>query len=109
MGQVDNHEGFERQGIVVGDATRVTIGSEQITNLSSAVNLDATKYAGATHCVIQAENQIVRYSSTGTSPTATTGLFVLPNDQKALFLDLSAVKFIEAVAGAVLNVEYYRL
>ena len=108
-GQIDNHAGFERQGKVVGDATRITIGAEQITDLSSAVGLDANKYDGATHCVIQAENQIVRYSSDGSSPTASTGLFVVPGEQKALYFDLSTVKFIQEAAGAVLNVEYYRL
>jgi hypothetical protein len=79
----------------------------------AAVVLDVTDLAPpaeATHCELQAETGIVRYTMDGTVPTTSTGMLLHPTDSPKSFLmeDLKAIKFIRnAAASSVLNVHYF--
>lgn len=85
-------------------------GYQQITDLSSSVGLtiptgdDGTKM---TMAMITVEAQAVRWRDDLTAPTATVGMPAQVND--VLFYDgnLSRIRFIEEVAGAILNISYY--
>lgn len=90
------------------------LGYQQITDLSSAVGL--TVPDGARVCLIQSENQDVRWRDDGGTPTATVGMVLHPVHDGSVRVsegmwyegDLSSIRFIEKAAGAVLNVNYYR-
>ena len=81
------------------------LGYQQITTLSSAQAL--TVPAGATFAVIDGEAQAVRWRDDGTNPSATVGNQLAVGGILEYGGDLSAIKFIEAVASAKLNVSYY--
>lgn len=81
-------------------------GYQQITSLGTAQAL--TVPAGARYALIQAENQNVRWRDDGTNPTASVGM-VLSKDSDGLWYSgfPEKLRFIEAAAGATLNVSYY--
>jgi len=81
------------------------LGYQQITSLGSAVGL--TPPAGAVYAVLQAEGQVVRYRDDGTNPTATVGMMLYPGAAFTYNGTLSAIKFIQADTGGILNVLYY--
>lgn len=90
-----------------GATTAVAAASRHqfITALAAATAL--TKPTGATRATIQAEAQNVRWRVDGTAPAAATGVLLVAGDTLELFgPDIDAVRFIEAVAGAKLNVTY---
>lgn len=65
--------------------------------------------AEATHCELQADTDNVRYTMDGsTDPTASSGMLLLTTSDPKLFLiaDLKNIRFIQAGAGAMLNVHY---
>ncbi len=84
-------------------------GYQQITNLSSAVGLTVPG-AGSLRgrlVLLIAEGQTVRWRDDGTNPTATVGMPLEVGQPFFYSGDPGAIKFIEAAAGAKLNVSYY--
>lgn len=84
------------------------LGYEQITDLSAAVGL--TVPSGTAYAVIQTSTQAVRWRDDGTNPTATVGMrLIVTGGDKLVYTSsgIKALRFIEEVAGAVLNVSYY--
>lgn len=87
-----------------------TIGDfQQITNLSIPRPLDIPPSPRRVNYVlVQAEGQNVRYRDDGPTPTAGIGLLLYAGDQPTRFAGaIQLLKFIEATAGAKLNVRYY--
>jgi hypothetical protein len=90
----------------------VPLGYQQITSLGSAVGL--TVPSGATCALIQSELFDVRWRDDGTNPTASVGMLLTALDVEhpgsAMWYvgDLTKLKFIEASAGAKLDISYYR-
>lgn len=89
------------------------VGFQQITSLAASTAL--TVPAGAKMALVSAEAQNIRIRSDGTAPTAAIGLRLIglpgatapPEASPVLLLqDPTALRFIEEVAGAKLNVEY---
>ncbi len=81
------------------------LGHQHITSLSSAAAL--TVPAGAQRALIVCTGQNVRFRDDGTSPTTTVGIQLATGSPFWYLGDLSAVKFIEEQASAVLEVSYY--
>jgi hypothetical protein len=84
----------------------VPVGYQQLTGMSSATGL--TVPAGAQFALIVAETQNVRWRDDGTNPTASVGMLLTTGTTLVYEAGLSAIRFIAATAGAVLNVSYYR-
>lgn len=88
---------------------QVPLGYQQISSPSVATNL--TPPAGATTAVITVETQAVRYRDDGVAPTSSIGqpLAVTGASPPLVYSgNLSAIQFIQQVAGAVIDVSYYR-
>jgi hypothetical protein len=81
------------------------LGFEQITSLAAAAAL--TVPAGAVSALIQPDTQAVTWRDDGTAPTAAIGIVIAAGETFEYAGDLSAIRFIEIVAGANLNVSYY--
>lgn len=80
---------------------------EQLTSLGSATPL--TLPDGAVFVLLQAETESVRWRDDGTAPTATVGHILTAGDPPFFYSGRpGTLQFIEAAAGAVLNVTYYR-
>jgi len=91
--------------VPVIQGTLTALGYQQITSLSSAAAL--TVPTGARLALIQVESADVRWRDDGTNPTASVGMVL---DAGTLLLydsALSAIRFIETVASAKLNISYY--
>jgi hypothetical protein len=82
------------------------LGYQQLTSLSAAAAL--TVPAGTILAMCTPETQAVRWRDDGTSPTASVG-YPLPVGAELRYDagGLAALKFIEQVASAKLNVVYY--
>ena len=81
------------------------LGYEKVTGLNSAKGL--TVPSGAQRALLISTAQNVRWRDDGTNPAADTGIR-LPKDTLSWYEgDLSAIKFIEESASAILNVSYY--
>ena len=92
--------------VITQIGNRTPKGYQQITDLSSAVGLTAP--VGATIAFINAQTQAVRWRDDGTDPSATVGQRLAVVDTDFLYNgDLSAIRFFEEAASAVLNVSYY--
>lgn len=91
--------------IQIQDAPLIPKGYEQITDVSSATGL--TVPADATMALIQAVTQNVRWRDDGTSPTSSIGMRISAGEEFWYTGDVDAIKFIEEVASAELNVSYY--
>ena len=81
------------------------LGFQQITSLSAATGLTVPQ--GALIALIQAEAQDVRWRDDGTSPTASVGIVLGAGVTLPYTGDLSAIKLIEILASAKLNIAYY--
>lgn len=105
MAQPDlgNYTSAEREPL---RKTTANLGYQQITSLGSAVGL--TIPAGAIYAAIRAEAQAVRWRDDGTNPTAAVGTPLEVGETLNYDGNLAAIKFIEQVGGAKLNVSYYR-
>lgn len=92
-------------------ASAIPCGHQQITGLGTAKGLTAPTTKGPVHgCLIKATTQNVRWRDDGSAPTATVGILMQTTDPPFEYTgDLSAIQFIETVAGAVLDVSYYQL
>jgi hypothetical protein len=85
----------------------VPLGFQQLT-LAGVASL--TVPAGANMAIWQADTQAARWRDDGTAPTATVGIQVLTTSAPyEYFGNLSAVQFIQATAGSILNVSYYKV
>jgi hypothetical protein len=82
------------------------MGYQQITSLSAAVGLTVPKFAR--YARISCTAQAVRWRDDGTNPSATVGMLLPVNTPFFYDGDLSAIKFFEAAASAVLDVSYYQ-
>ena len=89
------------------------IGYQQITSLSAASGLTVPALdknglnQKPTFALIVAETQAVRWRDDGTNPTTSVGMPLAVGVPLQYDGDLSRIKFIEQVAGAVLNISYY--
>jgi hypothetical protein len=63
--------------------------------------------ASAAYALIQAEAQNVRWRDDGVAPTASVGNLLLVGSSMVYEKKLSAIQFISAVAGAIVNVNFY--
>jgi hypothetical protein len=92
--------------VEVRDSVFEPKGYQQITDLSAAVGL--TVPSNARYALLKCTVQAVRWRDDGTNPTATVGMLIDVGDEFFYTGKLQKIKFIEAVAGAVLNVSFYR-
>lgn len=89
------------------------IGYQQITSLSSAVNLTVptTDKNGMNQkpnfALIVCETQNVRWRDDGTSPTSSVGMPLIPGVPLQYDGDLTKIQFIEQAGTAKLNISYY--
>jgi len=95
-----------QQGLPHWDGQREPIGFEQITDLSSAVGF-ASVPTRARMAFIQAQGEDVRWRDDGTDPTSGVGMLITVDSILSYTGNMSKIKFIEASAGAVLNISYY--
>lgn len=87
----------------------VPLGFTQVTSPSVATNL--TPPAGATYAVIVVETQAIRWRDDGVAPTAGVGMLqaVTGNGPVLVYVgNLNSFQFIQATAGAVVDIAYYR-
>lgn len=85
----------------------VPLGFQAITSLSTAQSLTAP--AGATHALVHAETNAVRWRDDGTAPTASVGMYLNTTDTPFFYSGtLSAVQFIAVSGSPVVNVLYYK-
>ena len=85
--------------------TTQCLGYQQITSLSASTAL--TVPVGATLALIVAETQAVRWRDDGTAPTASVGMPLATGTSLSYDGDLRAIRFIQQLASATLNVSYY--
>ena len=79
------------------------LGYEQITDVSSSVGV--TIISGVNRVLVHVEGQAVRWRDDGTAPDASIGMRLDVGETLDYDADgLSALRFIEEVAGATLNV-----
>jgi hypothetical protein len=81
------------------------LGHEQVTGLNTAKGLTAP--SGAERALLICTAQNVRFRDDGSNPAADTGIQLPKNTLFWYTGDLSAIKFIEEQASAVLEVSYY--
>lgn len=81
------------------------LGHEQVTGLSTVKGL--TVPGGAQRALLICTAQNVRFRDDGTNPASDTGIQLPKNTLFWYTGDLSAIKFIEEAASAVLEVSYY--
>lgn len=91
--------------LAVVNATLTPKGYQQITSTGTAFALSPP--AGSRIAFVQAEAQPLRWRDDGTNPTATVGMNLLVGSALEYDGSLTAVRFIAAAAGAILNVSYY--
>lgn len=78
----------------------------QVTGLDSVKSLSSIP-AGATSVWLQAETQSIRYSTDGTDPSSSHGLILVVGNDPVLYSgNISALKFLEVTASAILNGRY---
>jgi hypothetical protein len=94
-------------------AVTTCMGYQQITSLSSAANLTVPQRtpngqnSKPVFALIVAEGQAVRWRDDLTAPTASVGMPLAVGIPLQYDGDLTNIKFIEQVGGAILNVSYY--
>lgn len=93
------------QSIPVVEATSIPLGFQQITPIAAATAL--TVPAGSKFAVLNVQAQAVRWRDDGINPTTTVGMLLSVGSVFTYDGDLTAIQFIEVVAGAELNVSYY--
>lgn len=88
------------------------LGYGQITDVSAAVGLGAGGITIPTDTImvlIAAEAQGVRWRDDGTKPIATVGMPLAAGQQfQYTASDFSKIMFIQQVAGAILNLSFYK-
>ncbi|WP_186126361.1 hypothetical protein [Burkholderia gladioli] len=91
--------------LAVVNATLTPKGYQQVTSTGTAFALAPP--AGSRIALIQAEAQALRWRDDGTAPTTTVGMLLNAPNSVEYDGNLSALRFIAATAGAILNVTYY--
>jgi hypothetical protein len=84
------------------------LGYQQLTSVTTSTAL--TVPGTATYAIVTVEAQTVRYRDDGVAPTATVGM---PLPAQAVLVvggaaELAAIRFIQATAGAIIDVSYYK-
>lgn len=82
------------------------IGYQQLTGMAAATNLTVPQAARFAEITVEAQG--VRYRDDGVAPTTTVGMPVAAGVAFQYSGNLNAIQFIAQVAGAILNVLYYR-
>ena len=90
----------------VVNASLTPKGFQQYTSTGTAFALSPIP-TGARIALIQSEAQVMRWRDDGTGPTATVGMNLPVGSALEYDGDLTALRFIAATAGAILNVSYY--
>lgn len=85
--------------------TTQCLGYQQITSTATAVGL--TVPSGANFAMIVCEAQALRWRDDGTDPSTTVGMPLAVGVDFSYDGDLHRIKFIAAVAGAIINISYY--
>ena len=85
--------------------TTSCLGYQQITATGTAVGL--TVPSGANFAMIVGEAQALRWRDDGVDPTTTVGMPLSVGVDFSYDGDLNRIKFIAAVAGAIINISYY--
>jgi len=98
-----NKDGIGKTSIVPGEL--FPLGYQQITDLSSSTALTIPTYSRLALVVV--EGQGVRWRDDSSSPTATVGMPLAAGDRMLYDANLSALRFIQQLSGAILNVSYY--
>ena len=94
-------------------AVTTCMGYQQITSLSSATSLTVPQRtlnglnAKPVFALIIAEGQPVRWRDDQINPTASVGMPLAIGVPLQYDGDLTNIKFIEQVSGAILNISYY--
>lgn len=95
-----------KSGVIsIQDATLIPKAAYQQLSPSGVTAL--TVPSGASSALIQAVAQNVRWRDDGTNPSASVGMRISAGEEFWYTGDLDAIKFIEEVASAELNVSYY--
>lgn len=86
-----------------------SLGYQQITSLSASTGLTVptTGPQRPVRCIITPQTQAVRWRDDGTAPTASIGYPLAVGSELKYDGDLNAIRFIEQVASAAINVTYY--
>lgn len=90
--------------------TSACLGYQQITSLAASTGLTVPSdplRGVPTFAIIQAAAQAVRWRDDGVAPTSSVGMTLAAGDELRYDGNLAAIRFIEATAGAQLNVSYY--
>lgn len=85
-------------------SSRQPLGYKQ-TTVAASTGLNPP--AGAVRALIRTEAKDVRWRDDGTAPTATVGMPLAIGDTLEYTGDLSAIRFIEQAASALLNITFY--
>ena len=94
-------------------AITTCMGYQQITSLSSATNLTVPQLtpnglnAKPVFALIIAEAQAVRWRDDKTNPTASVGMPLAVGIPLQYDGDITNIRFIEQVGGAIINISYY--
>lgn len=89
--------------------TSACLGYQQITGMAASTGLTVPSDQNRgipTLAVIQAEAQAVRWRDDGVAPTSTVGMVLAAGASMEYDGTLGGIRFIEATAGAILNVTY---
>jgi len=88
------------------------LGFKQEADLSSAKGLPDVGVSpgglGAIIALVQVEGQQARWTDDGTTPTALIGTLAEAGQVIEFHGNLAAIEFFEVLAGATLNVSYYK-
>lgn len=102
--KISLHQGPSGHYTIVVDAGFTTTGSHVSQSLSGVYS--PTTPADATKVLVQAITQNVRFTMDGTTPTASTGFRITAGDPPMVVPVSGSLKFIEEVAGAVLQIQW---
>lgn len=93
--------------------TREPLGYGQIVALAGVkdlTNVTGGIPTGANLAVLQAETQSVRWRDDGDAPTATDGMLLVAGENPVEYIGpMTAIRFFEATAGAILHVSFYKV
>lgn len=99
-----NGEYIQNRGNLRG--SDIPLGYQQITATSASVGFIVP--AGARYARVNCEAQAARWRDDGVAPTTTVGILMAVGETlEYAGGDLSAMRFIAATAGTILNVSYY--
>lgn len=98
----------------MAEGTRQTLGFAQYTASTGVKSLADTPATGAKApdgayaFTMTVEVQNIRWRGDGTNPTAAIGILQKPTDPPLQYDgDIDKFRWIEAVAGAIINVQYF--